>query len=186
MEDNFGKQTRLDIFFKIPPGNTPDWYALDVAGDVLVRGQSSRLYQKLVREKQVATSVGGGPDSRRGPSLFSFGVMLRPNAKPEDVETMIYEEIARLQNELVSEAEIQKIFMQNRRTRAQQMQGTLFRAIALSEAAVAYGDPGVVNTELDKYAKVTAQDMQRAAKAYWTPEKRNVIVTVPKSSAAGQ
>ena len=186
MEDGFAQQPRLDIFYKIPRGNTDDWYALDIAGDVLVRGQSSRLYQKLVREKQVATGVFGGPDSRRGMSLFSFAVALRPTAKPEDVEKMIYEEVERLKTEPVSEGELKKISMQNRRQRAQQMQSTLARAVALSEAAIAYNDPNVVNTIEKRQNAVTAKDVQRVAQTYWTEKNRSVITTLvkPKAPAA--
>jgi predicted Zn-dependent peptidase len=184
LEDKFARAPLLYIFYKIPPGETKDWYALDVAGDVLVRGQSSRLFQKLVREKRVATGVSGGPDLRRGPSLFTFSVQLTPNATPEEVEKLIYEEVERLKNEPVSEAEIKKIYMQNRRSLAQQFQGTLARAFTLSEAAVNFGDPSLVNKRLEKLAAITAEDVQRVARTYWTEQRRNVLLTVPKPQAA--
>ena len=57
IEDSFAQTPRLDIVYKIPPGNTPDWYALDVLGNVLSSGVSSRLYQKFVKEKELALSV---------------------------------------------------------------------------------------------------------------------------------
>lgn len=185
LEDAFARAPRLDIVFKIPNNKSQEWFALDVAGDVLVRGQSSRLYQKLVREKQLAVNVFGGPDSRRGTSLFQFGAVLRPGVNPADVEKAIYEEIERMQTELVSQAEIDKIFMQNRRTRAQSLTGTLARAIQLAEAAVDHKDPGFINTLLDKYAKVTAADIQKAAQKYWTESNRTVLTTTVKAAGAG-
>jgi predicted Zn-dependent peptidase len=184
LEDKFARAPLLYIFYKIPPGETKDWYALDVAGDVLVRGQSSRLFQKLVRDKRVATGVSGGPDLRRGPSLFTFSVQLTPNATPEEVEKLIYEEVEKLKSEPVSEAEIKKIYMQNRRSLAQQFQGTLARAFTLSEAAVNFGDPSLVNKRLEKLAAITAEDVQRVARTYWTEQRRNVLLTVPKPQAA--
>ena len=183
LEDAFARAPRLDIVYKIPNNQNPDWYALDVAGDVLVRGQSSRLYQKLVREKQMAVNVFGGPDSRRGPSLFTFGVTLRPGVDPAAVEAAIYEEIERVKKEPVTQKEIEKIFMQNRRTRAQSLTGTLQRAIQLAEAAVDQNDPNFVNTWLDKYTKVTAADIQRTAQAYWTENNRTVLTTTVKAAA---
>ena len=70
IEDAFAQAPRLDIVYKIPPGNTPDWYALSVLGQVLSGGVSSRLYQKLIKDKEVALSASAGPDERRGPSLL--------------------------------------------------------------------------------------------------------------------
>src|SRR6202166_155645 len=69
-EDSFARLPRLDIVYKTVSANTPDWYALDMLGDILFSGPSSRLYQKLVKEKGVALQAAGGIDSRRGPSLF--------------------------------------------------------------------------------------------------------------------
>ncbi len=189
LEDGFARSARLDIVYKIPNASDPDWYALDVAGDVLVRGQSSRLFQKLVREKRMATNVFGGPDSRRGTSLFSFGVVLQPGVNPADVEKAIYEEITKLQNELVSEKEITKIAMQNRRSRAQSLTGTLARAVQLAEAAVAHNDPGLINQTPAKYAQVNAAAIQRVAQTYWQEANRTVLTTTPKaapSAGAGQ
>ncbi len=187
LEDGFARSARVDIIYKIPNNSNQDWYALDVAGDVLVRGQSSRLFQKLVREKRLATNVFGGPDSRRGTSLFNFTVVLQPGAKPADVEAAVYEEITRLQNEMVTEKEIAKIAMQNRRTRSQSLTGTLARAIQLAEAAVANNDPGLVNKTPEKYAQVNAAAIQRAAQAYWKESNRTVLITLPKAggNAAG-
>src|ERR1700730_8995245 len=57
IEDAFAQTPRLDIVFKIPPGNTDDWYALYVLGNALGSGQASRLYQSLVKEKELAVNV---------------------------------------------------------------------------------------------------------------------------------
>ena len=99
IEDAFAQAPRLDIVYKIPAGNTADWYALSVLGQVLSGGISSRLYQKLVKEKELALSVSAGPDERRGPSLFWFSIKARPGTDLAALEKLIYEEIERLQNE---------------------------------------------------------------------------------------
>ena len=57
---------RLDIVYKTVLANTPDFYALDMLGDILFSGPSSRMYQKLVKEKMLALQVAGGMDLRRG------------------------------------------------------------------------------------------------------------------------
>jgi len=183
LEDAFARSARVDIIYRIPNNSNPDWYALDVAGDILVRGQSSRLFQKLVREKRMAQAVFGGPDSRRGTSQFSFTVALQPGVSAADVEKAIYEEVARLQTEPVSAEEISKIAMQNRRSRAQGLTGTLARAVQLAEAAVADNDPGLINKTPARYAQVNAAAIQRVAQTYWKETNRTVLVTTPKPQA---
>jgi zinc protease len=185
IEDTLARVARLDIVFKSPPGNTPDSDALTVMGMVLSSGQSSRLYQRLVKEKEVAAGAGGGQGERRGPSLFQFGVMVRPGKDPADVEKLVYEEVEKLKNELVTDDELVKVRMALRRQHVQQFQGTLFRAILLSEYTCFYNDPGLINTLEDRMMKVTKADIQRVARTYLTSESRTVITTVPKPAAPG-
>jgi predicted Zn-dependent peptidase len=183
IEDAFARQPRIDIVYKIPPGNTPDFHALQVMGQVLSSGQSSRLYQKLVREKEVATSLGGGAQERRGPSLGSFGVFVRPGKNFAEVEQMVYEEIERIKNEPVADWELEKVRMGLRRQRAQSLQSTLSRAIQLGQFAVYYNDPGLINTLEEKINRVTKEDIQRVARTYLKDTNRTVIITVPKPGA---
>jgi predicted Zn-dependent peptidase len=184
LEDAFARTPRLDIVYKIPPGNTPDWYAMDVLGDVLLGGQSSRLYQKLVKERQVAVSVFGGAQQRRGPSLWSVTVMARPGTNPDEIEKLIYEEIERTKKEPVADWELEKVRMQLRRQRAQALRSTLFRSILLGQYAVYYNDPSLINTIEEKINKITKSDLQRVAQAYLKETNRTVVITVPKAAAA--
>src|SRR5260370_42314511 len=89
IEDSFARLPRLDIVYKCVPGNTPDWYALDMLGDILFGGPSSRLYQKLVKDKGVVLRVAGGPDMPRRPSLFQGVSSLNPAQRPGEVEQLI-------------------------------------------------------------------------------------------------
>jgi zinc protease len=184
IEDSFARAPRLDIVFKIPPGNTPDWFALDVLGDALVSGQSSRLYQRLVREKEVAINVGGGAQERRGPSLFSIVVIVRPGKDLAEVEKLVYEEFERIQKESVADWELEKTRLGWRRIRAQSWRSSLARAIQLGQTAVYYGDAGILNTFQDKVNRVSRDDVQRVARTYLKPENRTVVTTVPKAAAA--
>lgn len=184
LEDAFARTPRLDIVYKIPPGNTPDWYAMDVLGDVLSGGQSSRLYQKLVKERQVAVAVFGGAQERRGPSLWSVTVMARPGRDLGEIEKLVYEEIERAKNEPVADWELEKVRMQLRRQRAQALRSTLFRSILLGQYAVYYNDPGLVNTIEERINRVTKGDLQRVAQTYLKETNRTVVITVPKAAAA--
>jgi predicted Zn-dependent peptidase len=184
IEDSFARTPRLDVVYKIPPGNTADWYALDVLGYVLSSGVSSRLYQKLVKEKEIALSAGADANEQRGTSLFWFSVMARPNTDMNVLETLLYEEIARLQKEPIADWELAKVQMQLRRQRAQQIYSSRSRANALGHFAVFYNDPGLINSIWSRYAQVTKADLQRVAQRYFRESDRTVVTTMPK--AAGE
>jgi predicted Zn-dependent peptidase len=186
IEDAFAQAPRIDIVYKIPPGNTADWYALAMLGQVLSSGVSSRLYQKLVKEKELALGVSAGPDERRGPSLFWFTINARPGTDLAALEKLLSEEIARLQNEAVTDSELDKVRMQLKRQRAQQLYSSRSRANTLGYYAVYYNDPRLINGVWRKYDQVTKADMQRAARDYFSESNRTVVTTLPKAEAGRQ
>jgi predicted Zn-dependent peptidase len=186
IEDAFAQAPRIDIVYKIPPGNTADWYALAMLGQVLSSGVSSRLYQMLVKEKELALGVSAGPDERRGPSLFWFTINARPGTDLAALEKLVDEEIARVQNEAVADSELDKVRMQLKRQRAQQLYSSRSRANTLGHYAVYYNDPQLINSVWRKYEQVTKADMQRAARAYFSESNRTVVTTLPKAEAGRQ
>lgn len=184
IEDNFAPTARVDMAYKIPPGNSADWYALSVVGQVLSHGTSSRLHQKLVKEKEIAQSVSAGPDERRGPSLFWFSLGARPGSDLAVLERLVYDEIERLQHELIADWELDKVRMQLRREQAQQLYSTRRRANSLGHYTVYYDNPNLINTVWQKYQNVEKGDLQRVAKKYFNEGNRTVIITMPKPKAA--
>jgi zinc protease len=184
LDDNFAQLPRIDIAFKTVPGNTPDWYAVDVMTRILGGGQSSRLYQKLVKEKELAINAGAFNMSNRGTSLAIISVTARPGKDLAEIEKAVYEEIDRLQNEPVSAAEMKKTLMQIRARSIQQKQTTLGRANQIGIYSVYFGDPNLINTQEAKYAAVTPAQVQAVAKKFFAPTERTVVTTLPKSAAA--
>ena len=181
LDDSFAQLPLVVIVYKLSRGNAPDWYALSVMGNILAGGQSSRLYQTVVKEKELAVNVGGGVQERRGPSLGQFFAIARPGKDVGEIEKIVYEEIERIQKEPVADWELEKVRAQYRRQRAQQLQGTISRAIVLGQFAVYYGDPKLINTLEEKINAVTKEDIQRVARTYLKPTNRTVIVTLPKA-----
>jgi len=180
IEDQFAPTPRIDIIYKIPQGNTPDWYALSLLGNVLTSGQSSRLYQKLVKEKEVAVSVYGGAQERRGPSTFNLTINVRPGKDFAEVEKLVYDELEQLKSQPAADWEMEKVRATLRRQRAQMLQGTLYRSILIGQYAVFYNDPNLINTIEENFNKVTKDDLQRVAKTFLKDTNRTVITTVPK------
>jgi len=186
IEDSFARLPRLDMVYKTVPANTPDWYALDMLGDILFGGSSSRLYQKLVKEKAVALQVAGGVNMRRGPALFQAFALLKPGQDPAEVEKLISEELEHVKNDGVTPAELEKIRIQDRLQQAQLMESTMSRARTLGEYAVYFHDPALINTILAKYGEVTPSDIKRVARQYLGENQRTVLLTVPKPETAPQ
>jgi len=185
VEDALARAPQLSLGFKAAVGNTPDFYALQTLSAALASGQSSRLYQTLVKEKELAGSVFGFVDERRGPGALYITATLRPGKKVEEVEAAIYAEIERLGKEPAASAELEKAknaislgFINN-------LQRSLLRAIIIGQYAVSFDDPNLINTWLDKIAAVTAEDVQRVASKYLRPANRTVVITLPKGAMVG-
>jgi zinc protease len=185
VDDLLARALRVAIAYKTVSGNTADFYALQVLSAALGGGASSRLYQKLVREKEMVTNVGTGAAEARGVGAFSITTTVRPNVKAEDVEAVIYEEIARLQREPIADWELLKSKNNTRRAFINGLQSSLARANLLGQYAVYYGDANLINTRLDKVAAVTKEDVQRVARKYLVPTNRTVVITVPRAGGRG-
>jgi zinc protease len=181
IEDSFARLPRLDIVYKSVPGNTPDWYALDMLGDILFGGPSSRLYQKLVKEKAVALQVAGGIDMRRGPALFQAFALLKPGQDAAEVENLIYEEFEHVKTDGVTTAELQKVLIQDRLQQAESLTNTMSRARTLGRYAVYFHDPNLINTTLANYSEVTPADIRRVARQYLGETQRTIVLTTPKA-----
>ena len=184
VDDALARLPQVDIAFKAVPGNTPDFYALQVLSASLQSGQSSRLYQKLVKEKEMATNVGGFMDEKRGVGALYISATLKQGIKPADVEAVIYEEIERLKREGVADWELQKAKNNTRRNFINSLQNSLSRAVTLGIYTVFYNDPNLINTRLDKVSAVSKADVGRVASKYLTAANRTVVITMPKPKGA--
>jgi zinc protease len=185
IEDPLARLARVQIAFKTAPGATPDHYALRVLSAALQSGQSSRLYQRLVKEKELVTAVGGFAEESRGAGGFYIQATLRPNVKPEDVEAAVYEEIERLKREPIADWELEKAINSTRAAFINSVGTSLERANQIAEFAVYFKDPGLVNTLPEKVAAVTKDDVRRVAEKYLKQTNRTVVVTVGGRHSAG-
>lgn len=184
VDDALARLPQVDIAFKTLPGNTPDFYALQVLSAALQSGQSSRLYQALVKDKQLVQNVGGFVDEKRGTGAFYTTATVRQGVKTADVEAAIYDEIERLKKDGIADWELQKAKNTTRRNFINNMQSSLSRAVNIGTWTVYYGDPNLINVRLDKVAAVTKADVQRVANKYLGTTNRTVVVTVPKPKPA--
>jgi zinc protease len=168
--------------YKIPPGSSPDADPLQVLGTILSGGRSSRFYEAIVRQKQLAPSVNAGADLNRGPGLFNVVGTVAPGKQVADLEAAIDAEIARVQNEPIADWELEKARTSARRSFVAGLAGSLTKAMLLSQNALFYNDPDRINKTADNIAKVTAADVQRVARTYLVKEGRTVVLTLPRTA----
>jgi zinc protease len=183
VDDVLARAPRVDLAYKAVAGNTADFYALQVLSAVLQGGQSSRLYQKLVKEKEMVSGVGGFMDEKRGVGALYTNATLRPGVKTEDIEAAVYAEIERLKTEPIADWELQKAKNTTRRNLINGLQSSISRAITIGQYTVYYNDPNLINERLNKVAAVTKEDVQRVAKQYMVDTNRTVVITMPKAKA---
>lgn len=176
--DSLARLPRIQMAYLIPPGNTPDNYALQELAGILGQGQSSRMYEHLVRDKQLASQVNVRADARIGPSLFYISVTARPGVKVEDLQKAIDDEIASVAKNGVTNDELAKAKTQLLRRFIDQRRSSLATANAIGRNAVYFNDPELINTTVDKQDAVTLEQLNAAAKKYLVRDQRTVVTTL--------
>jgi zinc protease len=172
----------VGLTFLTPRQGDPDSHALSVADAVLSAGESSRLYNALVYNQQLAAEVNSGFETREDASLFVLTAVLSEGKKPEDAEKSLLAEIKKLQDTPASEAELEKAKNQMITSQLRQRETSNGKALALGEAAVLLGDPARVNTDLARLQAVTAADVQRVMKKYFSDTNRLVLFYLPEAA----
>jgi predicted Zn-dependent peptidase len=183
VDDPLARLPRILIGYKGIVDNTPDSFAIQVLNQALTSGQSSRLYQKLVKEKELVTVILGSTNELRGVGYYQITAIVAPGRKVEDVEAAIDEEIGRLQREPIADWELEKAKNSSRRGSIQALQSSLGTAIRLTQYAVFFNDPSLINGEFERIAAVTKQDVQRVANKYLKSTARTVGITRPLAKA---
>lgn len=179
VEDKLARVPQINIGYKIPPATSADVPALSALGQILGGGESSRLYQKLVKERELCSSIGAGAGARMGPGLFTITCSVRAGKSIEEAEAIISEEVAKLHAAPVTDQELKRVRTAARRQEVSIRESVLSRAVQLADNAVLYNDPDRINTLPKRIAAVTAADVQRVAQRYLRTENRIVMHTLP-------
>jgi zinc protease len=169
----------VTIAWHAPPSGHPDGPALDVLSTILSSGRSSRLYRRLVNDEQVALSASGGYWEMQDAGVFYGSVGVRPDASVERAEALFFEEIGRLYDEPVSEAELDKA----KRGIEVGLVGGLRTNHALANRIgndwVSFGRVRPLSERLAEIRAIGAEDVQRVARKYLTAQQRSVVRVVP-------
>ena len=157
------------LVFKTPEVGDRSLYALDIAEGVL-NGRSGRLYKRLVEQEKLAVSVGASNSPNKYVSEFSIQVNMRPDADVAKVEKIVWEELEKLKTEIASEREFQKV--KNRAYAGLVRSLTDMENVATMLAYYEmFGDYRIFLNWANELDKVTATDVQAAAKKTFVREK---------------
>ncbi len=168
--------------YNIPARGTPDYYAVEMLGALLSRGQSSRLHRRLVDEQQVALQVMAMPLGLEDPGLSMIYAFPNMGIDPRDLEDAINRELEEVRNNLISELEMEKLRNQFESQFVSSNTTMASRATSLATHHTILGDAGRINTEIERYMSVTRQDILNAARKYFTEENRVVLYYLPKQA----
>jgi predicted Zn-dependent peptidase len=184
VEVEFDAEPAIVIGYHKPALGHPDDEVFDVIDAVLSDGLTSRLHERLVREKRLAASVGSDANHPgvRAPNLFILtATPLAPHTTGE-VEAAIYEELEWLKREPVSSKELEKVLNNLDADLVRGLRSNSGLASQLSMHQAVAGDWRYILKSRDKVAAVTAADIQRVAAQYFTKSNRTVAVLVKKGS----
>lgn len=184
VEDKHANLPAFWIGWRAPGRREPDYYVLGVIEKLLSAGESSRLYQRMVKGEKIALKADAGYDERRGPSGFEAFVVLKPGNTPERARQVLFEELDNLKNKPVASEELEKAKNQILRTlfanAHTSLQRSLGRAEHLGEYTLFFGDPKLIDKDLEAYMNVSAKDIQRVAKSLFNKDIVCIVDIEPK------
>ncbi|MET0649561.1 MAG: insulinase family protein, partial [Pyrinomonadaceae bacterium] len=157
--------------------------ALSLGSDLLLDGDSSRLYQRLVKDEESVVGIQGGMGERRGPSTLYVFAIPKPGHTTEAIRATIQEEIERLGTEGPTPEEMEKLRNTLLNDAVRSRQSTLFRAQRLAEYTLYDGDPHHFNTELERYLAVTTEQIRETVGRYLLTDNHSVMEVVPAQAA---
>lgn len=169
------------IAYHTPEMGTDDWYALSLLTQMLSQGQSSRFQKELVDNQQKGLAVGAFMIPNEDPGMaFMYGIT-NMGVEPSDLESAMLAEIEKVKSGDISDDEFQKLRNQAENDFVTQNQRVVKVVENLATYHTYFGDADLINTELEKYTKLTKEDLKRVAKKYFSKENRLVVYYLPKS-----
>ncbi|MEA3207712.1 MAG: zinc protease [Chthoniobacter sp.] len=161
--------------WRAPIETDPDSYPLELLGNILSTGRSSRLHKRLVEKEQVAMEVEAFPYLLEQAGVLGVYVIGQQGVSLDQLDTLITEEVEKVKAEGVTAEEFQKALNQKEAEFASSFGTMNARAKNLARYHVFYGDANLINTELDRYLAVQREDLQRVAKKYFASENTSVL-----------
>ncbi|MCS6928366.1 MAG: insulinase family protein [Saprospiraceae bacterium] len=170
------------LAYRIPAQGTPDYYAVRMLSVLLSQGESSLMQKRLVNEEQKALAAGSFPLSLEDPGANIVFAIANLGVDPAALETSMNAIIAEVQENLISERDYQKILNQIENDFVRSNNTVAGIAESLANYKMYFGDANLINTEIERYRKVTREDIRRVAREYFKPNSRVVLYWLPQRS----
>tara|TARA_Y100000590_G_scaffold398361_1_gene480730 strand:- start:5670 stop:8330 length:2661 start_codon:yes stop_codon:yes gene_type:complete len=170
---------KLILAWPSTPRFHEDEAALSILASILGAGKVSRLHKTLVYEQRIAQSVGVGNSPSEIAGEFYLEATAAPDHSIKEIEAAVFGEIEKIQKEPPSQEELQRIknVMELQRIRQMaQVGGFGGRANRLNSFNVFGGDPGLINTDFERYIAVTSEDISRVAQIYLSTRLVSLVV----------
>ncbi|MEO6872182.1 MAG: pitrilysin family protein [Chthoniobacterales bacterium] len=175
----------IAVTYLAPSIRSDDAPALQLADEILSGGESSRLYQSLVYRQQIAQQVSFSSDLQEDLGLLTVRMILASGKKPADAVKALNEQIDKVLQDGVTEAELTKAKNRFLTGKLLELETNNGKASALGEAAVIYNDPQHVNTGLARLQAVTAPQVKAALDHYISGKKKVLIEYLPEAMKTG-
>lgn len=170
--------------YRTPPMSTKDARVLDLISSILSDGKSSRMYKKIVDDKKMAMQIGAFNYSQEDYGVyFVYGIPMA-GFTAEQITKEADEEIAKLQTELISEKEFQKLKNQIESRYVSQNASLEGVAENLATYYLLYGDVQLINKEIDIFRQITREDIKEVANKYLKPSQRLILDYIPAKDQA--
>lgn len=168
--------------FKMPGRLNQDYYAFDLLSDILSRGQSSRLYNSLLKEQQLFSDINAYISSSLDPGLFIVEGKLVEGVTIETAEKAIWSELEKIKTELVSETELTKVKNKVESVLVFSEMSLLDKAMNLAYYEL-LGDAAILNRETEEFLKVEAEDIKRISNETFNQKSSSTLYYLTEENA---
>ncbi|MCC7440080.1 MAG: insulinase family protein [Bdellovibrionales bacterium] len=166
--------------YRVTAASNPESYALDVFAQIVFAGASSRAYRALVEEKEVALGVSGSAYTPTFPGLFVISTTMKGNRPASEGESLLEEVIEQVRAKGVTEEERSAAVKQLTVNLLDDVRTPYGLGELIGTVMMVLGDPTQINRDLEKYRRVTLEEVRSAAKKYLHPNNRSVVTLLPE------
>lgn len=182
IRDEKAQLPALIMAYRCPSEIDSNYYAFSLLSSILLSGESSRLYKRLVSEEQAVAEISEMMLPLHYAGAYAFFAIVPPDREISNAEKLINEEIEKLVRDGISDEELEKAKNITESSFVFEKKDLMNIAQNLAHNNIAHGNPGMINTELDSYKKVTKNDIIRVAKKYLMTENKVVLTYLPAAN----
>jgi zinc protease len=187
-EDKLANRPAIAIAYKMPARNTPEYYAMGIINQILVNGNDSKLFQKLVQEKGYTGGVEGGINylgnmyNYNGPMIWMCNLLYDKTLSADSIIHQMDVAAAEIQN--ITPEEVDVAIIKIRSALYDEIGGSfgIGRADLLSCFALFDDDPSRINNIENEFRKITPEIVKKTANQYLIPSNRTILIIDPKAT----